>query len=112
MKLFALFLIVFLLLQVFAEALPTSDDQDSSELMDDAGIEASLRKGYHLHKKINCSYACARRCRKSSRKNVCHRACKTCCARCHCVPPGTYGNKSVCPCYAKLKTHRHQPKCP
>ncbi|KAF1002486.1 hypothetical protein AG4045_002086 [Apium graveolens] len=52
MKLFALFLIVFLLLQVFAEALPTSDDQDSSELMDDAGIEASLRKGYHLHKKI------------------------------------------------------------
>ncbi|XP_058087902.1 gibberellin-regulated protein 9-like isoform X2 [Magnolia sinica] len=69
---------------------------------------------YHKsHKsKINCPYACARRCRKSSRKNVCTRACGTCCMRCKCVPPGTYGNKSVCPCYAKLKTHGHRPKCP
>ncbi|KAL1805417.1 hypothetical protein ACET3Z_028485 [Daucus carota] len=111
MKRLAFFLVALLLLQVFTEALQPADDLDSSE-MDDSDIEASLRKGHYLHKKINCSYACARRCRKSSRKNVCHRACKTCCARCHCVPPGTYGNKSVCPCYAKLKTHHHQPKCP
>lgn len=60
----------------------------------------------------DCNYACARRCSKSSRKNVCHRACKSCCTTCHCVPPGTYGNKGLCPCYAKLKTHGNKPKCP
>ncbi|KAF3777327.1 Snakin-2 protein [Nymphaea thermarum] len=29
--------------------------------------------------------------------------------RCNCVPPGTYGHKNVCPCYASLKTHGDQP---
>ncbi|KAK8951299.1 Gibberellin-regulated protein 1 [Platanthera zijinensis] len=52
------------------------------------------------------------RCRKASRKNVCTRACGTCCFRCHCVPPGTYGNKNACPCYAGLRTHGRKPKCP
>uniref|UniRef100_A0A2P2J6Q8 Uncharacterized protein MANES_18G100600 n=1 Tax=Rhizophora mucronata TaxID=61149 RepID=A0A2P2J6Q8_RHIMU len=66
----------------------------------------------HFPKKINCGLACSKRCSKSSRKNVCHRACNACCFRCHCVPPGTYGNKSACPCYASLRTHGNKPKCP
>ncbi|KAK9273293.1 hypothetical protein L1049_018100 [Liquidambar formosana] len=37
---------------------------------------------------------------------------KKCCAKCLCVPPGTYGNKQVCPCYNNWKTKRGGPKCP
>ncbi|XP_028552307.1 gibberellin-regulated protein 1-like [Dendrobium catenatum] len=40
------------------------------------------------------------------------RACGTCCARCNCVPPGTYGNQYMCPCYAALTTHHGRRKCP
>ena len=60
----------------------------------------------------DCPHACAKRCRSASRKNVCTRACGTCCMRCHCVPPGTYGNRNACPCYASLRTHGGKPKCP
>ncbi|CAN1175676.1 Gibberellin-regulated protein 9 [Linum perenne] len=70
---------------------------------------------HHVHTKkvmINCGVECKRRCKESSRKNVCHRACRTCCERCHCVPFGTYGHKSSCPCYARLRTHGGQLKCP
>ncbi|KAK4793890.1 hypothetical protein SAY86_011884 [Trapa natans] len=60
----------------------------------------------------DCGEACAARCRLASRKNMCHRACGTCCARCNCVPPGTSGNRDVCPCYAKMTTHGGRLKCP
>ncbi|KAK9162148.1 hypothetical protein Syun_003050 [Stephania yunnanensis] len=73
--------------------------------------EAELHKMYR-RPKINCEFACARRCREASRVKVCARACGSCCARCQCVPPGTYGNKAACPCYATLKTHGSKPKCP
>ncbi|KAH7861801.1 hypothetical protein Vadar_031028 [Vaccinium darrowii] len=103
-----LILMTILLMQVFADAVLSN----SSLAIKDEGIAgSSLLKKYHP-KKINCNYACLRRCRQASRKNVCNRACKTCCMRCHCVPPGTYGNKSACPCYASLKTHGNKPKCP
>ncbi|KAG9443030.1 hypothetical protein H6P81_018884 [Aristolochia fimbriata] len=62
--------------------------------------------------KIDCGAACAGRCRLSSRPNLCKRACGSCCARCNCVPPGTYGNKEQCPCYAKMTTRGNKPKCP
>ncbi|KAL8030711.1 hypothetical protein ABFX02_14G303300 [Erythranthe guttata] len=65
-----------------------------------------------LDTKIDCGKECIRRCQLSSRKKVCHRACGTCCARCNCVPPGTSGNRDVCPCYANMTTHRAQLKCP
>ncbi|KAM3305862.1 gibberellin-regulated protein 9 isoform X2 [Capsicum chacoense] len=94
MKIFTLFLIAILLIQI------------------EADNEGALHKQIHPTKRIHCGYACARRCKKSSRKKVCTRACKTCCARCKCVPPGTYGNKEACPCYARLKTHGNRPKCP
>ncbi|XXG87645.1 hypothetical protein AAC387_Pa11g2280 [Persea americana] len=32
--------------------------------------------------------------------------------KCLCVPPGFYGNKSVCPCYNNWKTKNGGPKCP
>ncbi|CAN1228418.1 Gibberellin-regulated protein 6 [Linum perenne] len=38
--------------------------------------------------------------------------CQKCCTKCLCVPPGTYGNKQVCPCYNQWKTREGGPKCP
>ncbi|XP_059280283.1 gibberellin-regulated protein 9-like [Lycium ferocissimum] len=113
MKIFTLFLIAILLIQVFAEAVSMNNAEDTAaQIAEAAGSEGALHRKIHPIKRIHCGYACARRCKKSSRKNVCTRACKTCCARCKCVPPGTYGNKEACPCYARLKTHGNRPKCP
>ncbi|KAM4129931.1 hypothetical protein ACJW30_01G061500 [Castanea mollissima] len=60
----------------------------------------------------DCGAACSARCQLSSRPNLCKRACGTCCARCSCVPPGTSGNRDVCPCYATMTTRGGQLKCP
>uniref|UniRef100_A0A1D1XXH6 Gibberellin-regulated protein 9 n=1 Tax=Anthurium amnicola TaxID=1678845 RepID=A0A1D1XXH6_9ARAE len=109
MKRLSCFLVLFLLfLQVFAEASP-----ESGMVYKDAsgGVAAALPKSYS-RPKINCKFACARRCSKASRQNFCSRACGACCLKCHCVPPGTYGNTHMCPCYASLRTHGHKPKCP
>ncbi|GLU06771.1 hypothetical protein SLE2022_237700 [Rubroshorea leprosula] len=62
--------------------------------------------------KIDCKSKCDYRCSKASRHKMCIRACNTCCQRCNCVPPGTSGNKDVCPCYANMTTHGGRPKCP
>ncbi|XP_043712263.1 gibberellin-regulated protein 9-like isoform X3 [Telopea speciosissima] len=110
--LFLSLVVVFLLfLQAFAEASVNNGVMNSLTRMNEGGDGTALYKKYHHHK-INCHFACSRRCRKASRKNVCTRACGTCCMRCKCVPPGTYGNTSVCPCYASLTTHGHKLKCP
>ncbi|GLJ24070.1 hypothetical protein SUGI_0459060 [Cryptomeria japonica] len=61
---------------------------------------------------IDCKAACTGRCKAASLNDRCLRACGTCCARCNCVPPGTYGNKQLCPCYANMKTRGNKPKCP
>jgi len=66
----------------------------------------------NLLQTIDCNAACGQRCKEASRNKVCLRACGTCCAKCNCVPPGTSGNKDLCPCYANLKTHGNKPKCP
>ncbi|XP_042487726.1 gibberellin-regulated protein 9 [Macadamia integrifolia] len=107
---FSLFVVFLLVLQAFAEASVDNNGVDSLTSMEE-GDGTALYKKYH-HPKINCHFACSRRCRKSSRKNVCTRACGTCCMRCKCVPPGTFGNKGFCPCYASLRTHGHKLKCP
>ncbi|XP_051132784.1 snakin-2-like [Andrographis paniculata] len=60
----------------------------------------------------DCGRACAARCRLSSRPRLCKRACGTCCMRCKCVPPGTYGNLDLCPCYANMTTRNNKRKCP
>ncbi|KAL8123641.1 hypothetical protein AgCh_011572 [Apium graveolens] len=61
---------------------------------------------------INCTASCDTRCSETKRPNLCKRACGSCCAKCHCVPPGTYGNYEACPCYFNLKTHNDTRKCP
>ncbi|GLJ24071.1 hypothetical protein SUGI_0459070 [Cryptomeria japonica] len=97
-------LVMALVSQIYVEA---SDASESKSL----GLQTN---GIHrrLLKTIDCKAACTGRCKAASLKNRCLRACGTCCARCNCVPPGTYGNKQLCPCYANLKTHDNKPKCP
>ncbi|POO00190.1 Gibberellin regulated protein [Trema orientale] len=113
MKLFSVFIIATLLLmQALAEASPINNNagESLSHSVDEENAVVALHKK-HLPK-INCNYACSRRCKKAYKKKRCKRACNACCMRCHCVPPGTYGHKNVCPCYARLRTHGNKLKCP
>ncbi|XP_058749893.1 gibberellin-regulated protein 13-like [Vicia villosa] len=59
-----------------------------------------------------CGPRCSDRCSNTQYKKPCLFFCQKCCAKCLCVPPGTYGNKQVCPCYNNWKTKRGGPKCP
>ncbi|XP_047951473.1 protein GAST1-like [Salvia hispanica] len=59
-----------------------------------------------------CGGRCKTRCSKTVFKKPCMFFCEKCCATCLCVPPGTYGNKQLCPCYNNWKTKRGGPKCP
>ncbi|KAH1139454.1 hypothetical protein AAZX31_10G204600 [Glycine max] len=63
-------------------------------------------------KKIDCGGKCNSRCSKARRQKMCIRACNSCCKKCRCVPPGTSGNRDLCPCYARLTTHGGKLKCP
>ncbi|KAH6557591.1 hypothetical protein KP509_1Z105500 [Ceratopteris richardii] len=67
--------------------------------------QGSLRAG-------QCPSACSYRCSRTSKRKACMFFCQKCCATCLCVPPGTYGNKEVCPCYNNWKTQEGGPKCP
>ncbi|EFJ09718.1 hypothetical protein SELMODRAFT_129438, partial [Selaginella moellendorffii] len=60
----------------------------------------------------DCTKECNRRCSKAGRPKRCLKCCNICCAKCHCVPPGTYGNRETCPCYATMTNHRGGLKCP
>ncbi|KAF8022693.1 hypothetical protein BT93_F0265 [Corymbia citriodora subsp. variegata] len=98
-KVLACLLFSLLVLNLLVEAAdPTEVSADS--------VESSAAK------KIDCGAACGARCRLASRQKICKRACGTCCARCNCVPPGTSGNRDVCPCYATMTTHGGRLKCP
>ncbi|XP_057539124.1 protein GAST1-like isoform X2 [Amaranthus tricolor] len=59
-----------------------------------------------------CGGRCTMRCSATAYKKPCMFFCQKCCAKCLCVPPGTYGNKQLCPCYNNWKTKRGGPKCP
>ncbi|KAF7819072.1 protein GAST1-like [Senna tora] len=59
-----------------------------------------------------CGGRCTERCSNTQYRKPCMFFCQKCCAKCLCVPPGTYGNKQVCPCYNNWKTKRGGPKCP
>ncbi|ESW13894.1 hypothetical protein PHAVU_008G235301 [Phaseolus vulgaris] len=60
----------------------------------------------------DCKGRCTYRCSATSHKKPCMFFCQKCCAKCLCVPPGTYGNKQLCPCYNTWKTKEGRPKCP
>ncbi|KAL0900486.1 hypothetical protein Bca101_084447 [Brassica carinata] len=59
-----------------------------------------------------CRPRCGHRCSNTQYKKPCLFFCNKCCTKCLCVPPGTYGNKQVCPCYNNWKTKLGGPKCP
>ncbi|KAG1358714.1 Protein RSI-1 [Cocos nucifera] len=65
-----------------------------------------------LLKPSDCQPRCQIRCSATSHKKPCMFFCLKCCAQCLCVPPGTYGNKQMCPCYNNWKTKGGGPKCP
>ncbi|XP_074277420.1 gibberellin-regulated protein 6-like [Silene latifolia] len=59
-----------------------------------------------------CLPKCRKRCSNTRYHKPCMFFCRYCCKKCLCVPPGTYGNKQVCPCYNNWKTQQGGPKCP
>ncbi|KAK6129879.1 hypothetical protein DH2020_036397 [Rehmannia glutinosa] len=59
-----------------------------------------------------CDSKCGVRCSKAGLKKRCIKYCGICCASCNCVPSGTYGNKSECPCYMNKLNSKGKPKCP
>ncbi|KAK8686051.1 hypothetical protein V6N13_125078 [Hibiscus sabdariffa] len=59
-----------------------------------------------------CDSKCGERCEKAGMKDRCLKYCGICCQECKCVPSGTYGNKSECPCYRDKKNSKGNPKCP
>ncbi|XP_044468060.1 protein RSI-1-like [Mangifera indica] len=67
---------------------------------------------YNNLKPSDCNPKCNYRCSATSHKKPCMYFCQKCCKKCLCVPPGTYGNKQVCPCYNNWKTKEGGPKCP
>ncbi|KAH6792228.1 Gibberellin-regulated family protein [Perilla frutescens var. hirtella] len=59
-----------------------------------------------------CGKKCGVRCSKAGLKKRCLKYCGICCAACKCVPTGTYGNKSECPCYRDMLNSKGNSKCP
>jgi hypothetical protein len=123
-RLFVLYLVMMVLvLQMYVEpaeigasiAVGLSRNRMSRNLLQNIGKAHSLH-GLLLYSfgllDEDCKVACGGRCKEASLHDRCLRACGTCCAKCNCVPPGTYGNKNLCPCYANMKTHGNQLKCP
>ncbi|CAI0405644.1 unnamed protein product [Linum tenue] len=59
-----------------------------------------------------CDSKCEGRCAKAGVMKRCLKYCNICCGKCHCVPSGTYGNRSECPCYRDMKDNKGRQKCP
>lgn len=59
-----------------------------------------------------CDSKCGARCSKAGVKDRCLTYCNICCKKCNCVPSGTYGNKSECPCYRDMVNNKGKSKCP
>ncbi|XP_073276595.1 uncharacterized protein [Primulina huaijiensis] len=112
MKLLCLLLIAILFIQGFVEATSVAYDTSAHSLSQGGAAGGNLG-GLHDQKyPINCPAECSRRCSRASRRKICYRSCTGCCRRCNCVPPGTYGNTHLCPCYASLRTRGNRLKCP
>ncbi|CAI9752890.1 unnamed protein product [Fraxinus pennsylvanica] len=60
----------------------------------------------------SCDALCKARCAKAGIQKRCLNFCGICCSKCNCVPSGTYGNKSECPCYRDMLNSKGKPKCP
>ncbi|KAI4346396.1 hypothetical protein L6164_007293 [Bauhinia variegata] len=102
MKFATIFVVTFLLLQIFAEASSISAANNSLEYAK-GGSEAAAMNKHTQSDTINCDEGCSRRCSQAYKQKRCMIACLSCCHTCQCIPPGTYGNKEVCPCYANSR---------
>ncbi|XP_052179341.1 gibberellin-regulated protein 6-like [Diospyros lotus] len=102
-KLLSFVLLLLLAISIVATSAPAKNPQYQL---------TSGRYGPGSLKSYQCSPECNRRCSQTQYKKPCLFFCNKCCAKCLCVPPGYYGNKSVCPCYNNWKTKRGGPKCP
>ncbi|XP_073139779.1 peamaclein-like [Henckelia pumila] len=61
----------------------------------------------------SCNAKCDTRCGKAGNYKNCFKNCCICCNKCNgCVPSGTYGNKSECPCYRDMLNSKGTSKCP
>ncbi|XP_050208253.1 peamaclein-like [Mercurialis annua] len=60
----------------------------------------------------DCDLKCGQRCAAAGYEDRCLKYCGICCEQCKCVPSGTYGNKSECPCYRDKKNSKGTSKCP
>ncbi|XP_021761385.1 gibberellin-regulated protein 6-like [Chenopodium quinoa] len=77
--------------------------------------EAFARTNYYGNNSLKlsqCPGRCKQRCSKARKTEECKFFCNKCCTKCLCVPPGTFANKEVCPCYNNWKTKLGGPKCP
>ncbi|GAB4856003.1 Protein gast1 [Ancistrocladus abbreviatus] len=109
-KLCALLLCAALVLVLLAETRAYSEGLPSTHLQ-----QGNLQMHGITHGSLRpqeCGPRCTARCSATSYKKPCMFFCQKCCAKCLCVPPGTYGNKQVCPCYNNWKTKRGGSKCP
>ncbi|CAK9184356.1 unnamed protein product [Ilex paraguariensis] len=102
---FVLMLVSLAQTQAFSEGFPASQLQPQGYHQMYGVTQGSLRPQ-------ECAPRCTTRCSKTAYKKPCMFFCQKCCAKCLCVPPGTFGNKQVCPCYNNWKTKRGGPKCP
>ncbi|CAA2992223.1 protein GAST1-like [Olea europaea var. sylvestris] len=110
-KLTFLFCLIFFMVAILAH------NQASSTLLPASQLEPQGNGQMHgttqgSLQPQECAPRCTGRCSKTSFKKPCMFFCQKCCAKCLCVPPGTYGNKQVCPCYNNWKTKSGGPKCP
>ncbi|GMJ03798.1 hypothetical protein like AT3G10185 [Hibiscus trionum] len=106
-----IFLAVMLLLLAHNNAASSSDEAPSPQPQPANNVTMhGITQGSLLPQE--CGPRCSERCSKTQYKKPCLFFCNKCCVKCLCVPPGTYGNKQVCPCYNNWKTKRGGPKCP
>ncbi|GLJ06061.1 hypothetical protein SUGI_0031120 [Cryptomeria japonica] len=106
---FSKYLTVLLILVLFAVWI--HDCEGFNNDVDSHQLSKSHNAPYLRLHRSECPSQCKRRCSKT-RKTACMDFCQYCCKKCLCVPPGTYGNKEVCPCYNNWKTKEGGPKCP
>merc|ERR1711915_178758 len=87
------------------ESLPYNNVQDAWTTQN----SVRSRYGEKSLQPSECGPRCSYRCSATSHKKPCLFFCEKCCATCLCVPPGTFGNKEVCPCYNNWRLNKAPP---
>eukprot|EP00249_Psilotum_nudum_P000169 c10618_g1_i1 orf=440-775(-) len=106
------FTLLFVVIVVGIMAFHCESISDTTRSIPGAEDEVQAYSTGHTLRLSECPGSCTQRCSKASKHKPCMFYCNLCCSKCLCVPPGTYGNKQVCPCYNNMKNARGGPKCP